>query len=110
MRHRNVRRTATREAIIREMTAQAQAAQDLRDSAGGLEKWVSRIVKIGFEQFTDPSINEEWMWVEVKGVRGGKLVGVLLNTPIYATYVRHGSACVFAEDDIAGLIPLNQEG
>lgn len=103
MRRENIRRAAEREAIIREMTAQAQAARDLRDAGGGLEKWIGRVVKIGFEQSTDPNINKEWMWVEVTAVRGGRLVGVLQNTPVYATHVERGTECEFTEDEIYSL-------
>ncbi len=89
--------------IIREMQAQAEAAHQLRSAAGGLEKWLGRVVKIGFEQRSDPHILKEWMWVEITGVRGGNLTGLLVNRPRYATHLRYGSEVTFAESEIVAL-------
>jgi len=91
------------------MRRQAQAAQTLREAPGGLEKWVGKVVKVGFEQHTDPLLHKVWMWVEITEVRGRNLVGVLLNRPRYATQLKHGDTVILDKADIFALDTPDRE-
>ncbi len=61
--------------FVRESRSQAAAAHRVRLIPGGLEKWIGRVVKTGFEQRTGSHVNKEWMFVEVQAVRDGRLGG-----------------------------------
>lgn len=88
---------------IRLIHHQAARAREVRQAAGGIEKWIGKVVKKGFPQFRDGPVDQEFMWLEVTGVRDGELVGRLSNVPVQATYLSHGDEVVFSEDEIVAV-------
>lgn len=83
-----------------QMISQADKARIIKQSPGGLEKWIGHTVKKGFSQVSMPHVKKEWMWVDITGVQGNQLVGTLLNEPVLATYLRHGDSVTLTEDEI----------
>lgn len=79
---------------------QATLARQIHAAPGGPQKWVGRVIKKGFPSRQPGDIGEEWMFVEITGVEGGKLVGVLLNHPQFATHLRRGDNVVLDEAEI----------
>jgi hypothetical protein len=85
-------------ATFRRNTAAATA---LKKCGGGFDKWVGRLVKIGFDT-DDEQVTKEWMWVRVDSVQSGRLVGTLDNHPAFAD-LKYGDSVNFTEDEIAAL-------
>jgi hypothetical protein len=66
------------------LTKQARAAQLLRESPGGPEKWVGHVIKKGFPCPPGAPAEQEFMYLEVLAVEpDGRLSAKLLNTPVY---------------------------
>ena len=80
--------------------SQCDAADAIKRSPGGLEKWLGHTVKKSFAQVTMAQVTGESMWVKITGVEGNQLVGTLVNEPCLATYLQHGDRVILAEDEI----------
>lgn len=90
----------SKDEIRRMLQTQAALARQIHASPGGPQKWVGRVIKKGFPPSQPGDIGEEWMFVEITGVEGGKLVGVLLNHPRFATHLGRGDSVVLDEAEI----------
>src|SRR5215475_10645248 len=82
-----------------EMVRRGREAKRIRRAPGGLEKWIGYVVKKGFP--TIGTYRAEHMFVLVERVEGGRLVGILLNRPFYATYLHFGDVVEVEEDEIS---------
>ena len=88
-----------------QMRRQAERARYISSLSGGPEKWIGQVVKKGFTQASDETLDREWMWVQVTGTEGSRLVGRLLNHPMYASYLKWGDLVTFTEDEIYSADP-----
>ncbi|QJW93245.1 DUF2314 domain-containing protein [Frigoriglobus tundricola] len=79
------------------MRQQTIDAEQIKAQQGGLEKWLGKSVKIGFDTHLGGT---EWMWLMVSAVKGRKLVGKLKSEPWFAIEYRQGQKITFKEDEI----------
>lgn len=68
-----------------ELMQQAETAAAISAQPGDLKKWIGAMIKKGFPQITDPDLGQEYMWVEITGTSGQRLIGRLRNQPWLAT-------------------------
>ena len=85
--------------FLETLRQQAEFAKRIRESPGGLQKWIGHVIKKGFASMVG-NITSEFMFVRVKRIEKGQLVGELLNEPQYASYHKIYDQVVFDESEI----------
>jgi hypothetical protein len=89
---------------VHQMALRALAAWELASAPGGPEKWVGHVVKKAFP--CDPGLQpvSERMFVWVIAVtHKGQLMGKLVNTPFFCSYLEHGDVVILDESEIEEL-------
>lgn len=71
---------------------------------GELEKLVGMYVKKGFPVLRVPNVQREHMWVKVKQVVDGVLVGTLASDPLFIPTLQFGRQVVVRRDEIEGIL------
>lgn len=83
-----------------------QRGQDLETAvgiwaqSGDMTKWIGVLVEKGFPQINDLELGREYLWIEITGVNGNRLVGRLLDQPRLATHLELGDEIEVEEDEI----------